>query len=176
MVVEVWGLQSKPLQMTVPAQSWLLGTVSSQGLNISEDRHFTTSLGPCSHVRPLLLVKKINLSISLSAACIHSLSSHCCALLRRVWLCLLQVHPLWGSWSQQWGLRWEWVSPWVSPRKHWAVPQCLREAHRSPSETPGGPFLWAVTPTTLPKLGGKSRLQLPQPPYFRSVSISSRKT
>lgn len=115
MVVKLWGLQSKPLQMTGPAQSWLPGAVSSQGLNISEDRHFTTSLGPCSHVRPLLLVKKINLSISLSATCIHSLSSHCCALLRSVWLCLLQVHPPRGSWSQQWGLPWEWVSPWVSP-------------------------------------------------------------
>lgn len=41
-----------------------------------------------------------------------------------------------------------------------------------PLEIPGWPFLWAITPTALPKPCGKRRSQLSQPPYFRCVKFS----
>lgn len=69
------------MQRTASALSWLLGAVSSQSMNVSEDKDFTASLASYSHVWSLLLEKKKYLSLS-----IHRISSHCCTLLRRVWL------------------------------------------------------------------------------------------
>lgn len=47
--VELWGLQSKPLQGMGPAQHWLLRAMSSQALSISEHGEYKASLDPCSY-------------------------------------------------------------------------------------------------------------------------------
>lgn len=113
MVVELWGLQSKPLHRTGPAHSWLLRAVSSQGLNTCEDGHFTASLRPPSHVWPLSLGEKNSEYLPFCNLYPQPLISLLCTAEKS--LALPSLHPLSGSWSQQWGLPWEWVSPWASP-------------------------------------------------------------
>lgn len=76
--VELWGLQSKPLQRMGPAQHWLLRAMSSQALSISEHGEYKASLDPCSyHWGEKIWVSLCNFYS-------HSLLSG----LRRVCLCL----------------------------------------------------------------------------------------
>lgn len=145
MVVELWGLHSKPLHKTGPALSSLLKAVSSQGLNTFEDGDFTTSSGPRFHVWTFSLGGEIWVApfLQLVSTVSHLIAMFCWEESGSAFSIpsIRQLKPADGS-------SWEWVSLWVSSLETLSAPPVspggTRESIRDCERT-----IWAVPKTLL---------------------------